>query len=381
MEAGYRATYSNYVSVSPACRQQSTVAQFVMAVQIALDTNPLYTTRAGVARYVRGLQVGLRANNDPAFVVAPLAWEVENFSYVQPARAIKTAWRELVWARSTAQKQLRGTKADLLHSTALPLIEYPPCRHVVTLHDLALLRYPDRFRSWQKRSGLKRLKRIADADHIIAVSQFTADEAMELLQVPANKLSVVHHGVTLAEHEDMPAGLPDEFFLFVGSLEPGKNLSLLKQVWHQAQQNGASLPPLVIVGARWAGVATEGSPPADWYYLGYQSDEVLLALYRRARGLLFPSLYEGFGLPVLEAMAAGCPVICGRVASLPDAGGDAACYADLTIEGYLSAIDALMRDDEMREQLRQAGLDHARKFTWARCAQETSEVWRQTLGV
>jgi len=381
MEAEYRVTYSNFVSVSPACRQQSTVAQFVIAVQIALDTNPLYTTRAGVARYVRGLQAGLRANNDTAFEVAPLAWKVENFSYVQPARAIKTAWRELVWARTTAPRQLRGTKADLLHSTALPLIEYSPCRHVVTLHDLALLRNPARFRPWQRRRGLNRLKRIADADHIIAVSQFTADEAMGLLQVPAAKLSVVHHGVPLAEHEEMPAGLPDEFFLSVGSLEPGKNLSLLKQVWHQAQQNGASLPPLVIAGARWEGVATEGSPPADWYYLGYQSDEVLLALYRRARGLLFPSLYEGFGLPVLEAMAAGCPVICGRVASLPEVGGDAACYADLTIKGYLSAIDALIRDDEMREHLRQAGLDHARKFTWARCAQETSEVWRQTLSV
>ena len=223
-------------------------------MRIALDTNALYTTRAGVARYVRGLLTGLKELNPADIIIDELAWPVENFSYAQPQRMLKTVWRELVWARWTARKRLRNTNADLLHSTALSLVSAPPVREVVTLHDLALLRHPQRFRKWQRRSGLKRLQHVAKADHVIAVSRFTADEAMALLEIPARQITVVHHGVNLAKTERVPADLLPEFYLFVGSLEPGKNLDLLRQVWIAAKARGDSLPPLIVVGARWAGV-------------------------------------------------------------------------------------------------------------------------------
>jgi len=348
-------------------------------VHVALDTNALYTTRAGVARYVRGLQAGLGTIAPTDFKIGPLAWPVENFAYVQPQRMLKTAWRELVWARLNAPRQLRSMGADLLHSTGLSLVPHPPCREVVTLHDLAVLRQPQRFRPWQRHSGLTRLQRLKYADHVIAVSQFTADEAMAWLDLPAQKITVVHHGVTLAEQEDIPPNLPAEFFLFVGSLEPGKNLALLRQVWLEAQSRGTPLPPLVIVGARWVGVATEGSAPAGWHFMGHQSDAVLLALYRRARALLFPSLHEGFGLPVLEAMAAGCPVICGSVASLPEVGGDAVSYAGLTVSEFAAAINELLTNHERRRELVEAGLAQAKNFNWATCAQATFEVYRSVL--
>lgn len=348
-------------------------------MRVALDTNALYTTRAGVARYVRGLQAGLKAMAPADLEISALAWPVENFGYAQPTRMLKTAWRELVWARGPAMRQLRETGADLLHSTALSFMKNPPCREVVTLHDLALLRHPHRFRAWQRRSGLARLRRVRHADHVIAVSRFTADEAMSLLGLPAAKITVVHHGVTLAEREEMPAGLPHDFFLFVGSLEPGKNLALLRQIWIEARQRGKALPPLVIVGARWAGVKTEGNAPADWHYLGHQSDEVLLALYQRARALLFPSVYEGFGLPVLEAMKAGCPVICGRVASLCEVGGDAVRYTELQVPEFSAAIDELLADDPMRMAMAEAGQARAAKFDWITCARETVAVYRAVL--
>jgi|UniRef100_UPI00404B7299 glycosyltransferase involved in cell wall biosynthesis len=348
-------------------------------MRIALDTNALYTTRAGVARYVRGLLTGLKELNPADIIIDELAWPVENFSYAQPQRMLKTVWRELVWARWTARKRLRNTNADLLHSTALSLVSAPPVREVVTLHDLALLRHPQRFRKWQRRSGLKRLQHVAKADHVIAVSRFTADEAMALLEIPARQITVVHHGVNLAKTERVPADLLPEFYLFVGSLEPGKNLDLLRQVWIAAKARGDSLPPLIVVGARWAGVATEGEPLSDWHYLGHQSDEILLALYRRARALLFPSLYEGFGLPVLEAMAAGCPVICGRVASLPEVGSDAVIYAELTEPGFYRAMQQLRIDDALAAQMRVAGLCRSTDFSWQQCARETIAVYRTTM--
>lgn len=347
-------------------------------MRVALDTNALYTTRAGVARYVRGLQQGLAMLGAGDLHVVPWAWPVDNHDYRQPARMLKTAWRESVWARTSGRAQLR--KVDLLHSTALPLVARPRVPQVVTLHDLAVLRHPERFRPWQRFGGARRLRALAGAEHIIAVSQFTADEAMALLGLSARKITVIHHGVSLAADEAVPDALPSEFFLFVGSLEPGKNLALLRQIWLAAEASGNSLPPLVIVGARWLGVAGEGAAPAGWRYLGHQSDEVLLALYRRARALLFPSIYEGFGLPVLEAMAAGCPVICGRVASLPEVGGEAVSYTDLNAAGFSAAMDRLLAHDTHRAEFIAAGQARAAQFNWCNCARATAAVYRQVGG-
>ncbi|MBI2498363.1 MAG: glycosyltransferase family 4 protein [Opitutae bacterium] len=342
-------------------------------MRVALDTNPLYVTRAGIARYVRELATGLRAlPNAPR--VTEIGWPVENFGYAQPARALKTAWRELWWAPCVAPGLLRGSEVELVHHTAGPLLPFVRgLRHVVTLHDLALLRHPARFRPWQRASGARRLRRMVRADRVICVSRFTADEAMSLLGLPAGRIEVVHHGVTLAEKESLPAGLPPEFYLFVGSLEPGKNLAFLKSLW---LEHGRDLAPLVVVGTRWPGVADEGGAPAGWVFLGHQPDEVLLALYRRARALLFPSLYEGFGLPLIEAMAAGCPVVCAPRASLPEVAGGAACLTELQTDRWRQALRDLSADPE---DWRQRGLVRAREFSWERCARETFRVYQAAV--
>lgn len=361
-----------------AARSKRVVWRGPAVMRVALDTNALYTTRAGVARYVHGLQQGLTALPGTDLQVIPWAWPVENLGYTQPWRMLKTAWREGIWPHTAGRAQLRNV--DLLHSTHVPLMARPPVPHVVTVHDVAVLRHPERFRPWQRRSALRRLRHVALADQIIAVSQFTADETMATLGVSAHKIRVIHHGVSLAERESVPGDLPSEFFLFVGSLEPGKNLSLLRQIWLNAAATGNALPPLLIVGARWPGVTAEGAAPPGWHYLGHQPDEVLLALYRRAHALLFPSVYEGFGLPVLEAMAAGCPVICGRVASLPEVGGDAVCYADLTVGEFGAAVAGLLNDAARREAMIAAGRARAARFSWQACAEQTLAVYERSVG-
>ena len=344
-----------------------------LVMRVALETNPHYASRAGVARYVRGLLQGLRATAPADLQLQELGWAVENFGSAQPARAVKTALRELAWAPFVSPGLMR--QADLVHHTfgpLLPFVRGP--RHVLTLCDVALLRHPERFRRWHLRSGVRNLRRAKDADRIICISRFTADEAMAVLGLPASKLEVVHLGVTLAAQEEPLSALPPEFCLFVGSLEPGKNLAFLNALW---REHGAKLPPLVIVGARWSGVAGEGAPPANWIYLGYQSDGALLALYRRAKALLFPSTYEGFGLPVLEAMAAGCPVICAPLTSLPEVAGGAACLAELDTGRWSQAIREVGHDPE---NWRQRGLARAREFSWEKCARETVAIYRSVLG-
>lgn len=316
----------------------------------------------------------------------PVAWGVENFLYRQPQRAFKTLYRELIWARFNAPRHLRKHNVALLHSTAGPLISRPRgVGEVVTLHDLAVLRHPERFRSWQRASGRRRLGKVRRADKVICISRFTADEAMALLNLPASKFVVVHSGCEFHPSEPAPPEaesdftLPNEYFLFVGSLEPGKNLALLKEVYALAESRGLLLPPLLIVGARWEGVGHEGPPPKDWHYLGRLPDEVLVYLYRHATGLVFPSKYEGFGFPVAEAMSLGCPVICSPVASLPEVGGAAALFTDMMPDAYLNAMRQVSREAGLRKELIEKGLAQGAKFSWNKCAREVLEVYRATL--
>lgn len=354
-------------------------------MRVAIDTHPLYVTRAGVARYVRGLLHGLDALKADDCEWRPLAWAVENFGYQQPARTCKTAYRELVWAPWVARRDLAAHGTEVLHSTSGYLIDPPAdVRHVVTLHDLALLRHPERFRRWQRFAGARRLRRLMTADRVICVSQFTADEAMRLLHLPARLLTVVHNGCDdLLLSPDLPGkppgSVPNEFFLFVGSLEPGKNLKLLREVWALADQAGHRLPPLLIAGTRWAGVPGEGAPPPDWHYLGHVPDAELAQLYGQALALVFPSKYEGFGLPVLEAMGRGCPVICSRVASLPEVAGDAAWWCELEAGSYLHALRECAGSGPARAECVRAGPVQARKFSWNRCAAETLDVYRAVM--
>lgn len=347
--------------------------------RLAFDTSALFVSRAGVARYVGNLLAGLRKLAPPDLTIDELAWPVENFGYAQPMRAAKTLYRELVWSRLAAPRALLRMGSDLLHSpAAAPLIDPPATvRHVATIHDLAALRHPERFRLWSRSRGPSQVRRLVGADRLICVSRFTADEAMQLFGLPASRLCVIHEG---GDHLPAPEAprwpIPSEFFLFLGSLEPGKNLELLRQAYAAARAAGRPLPPLVIVGIRWPAVAREGAAPADWHYLGHQTDAVVAWLYRRALALVFPSKYEGFGFPIVEAMGAGCPVICSRVASLPEVGGDAACYCELTPTAYVQAMTEMVGNTARREAWIAAGHRQAAGFTWARCARETIEVYR-----
>jgi alpha-1,3-rhamnosyl/mannosyltransferase len=352
-------------------------------MRVGVDTNGLRTTQAGVARYIRGLVSGLEALEVSDLDVVTLAWEVDNLSYRQPQRTLKTVYREGVWAPWVAPRRMRAEELDVFHATAGPLARIPASiPKVATAHDMAIFRYRDRYRPWQRRSMGRRLAGLSRYDRVICISQFTADEAIRCLDLAPSLIEVVHNGCDFRPDVVPPERAPDfdvsqDFYLFVGSLEPVKNLRLLRAVYELASGRGLTLPPLVIVGARWLGVAGEGSPPAGWLYAGRQDDEVLVHLYRRALALVFPTVYEGFGFPLVEAMALGCPVICSPVASLPELGGDAPIYADQTPGAYLDAMLGVANDPVRRDDHIAAGRLRATRYTWERCAEETLAVYRQ----
>jgi glycosyltransferase involved in cell wall biosynthesis len=353
-------------------------------MRVAIDTNPLYTTQAGMARYVRELVRAERSLGLDDFELTEIGWPVTNFQFRQPQRALKTAYRELFWSHFVAPRKIRQARAQVFHTTGVPFISVPSAiPHVATLHDLAVFQNPERFRRWHRWSAQRCFLRLRQVPQLICISQFTARQAIEILGVSPRRISVVYYGCPFPPEAGVPPeqkpgfAVPEDFFLFVSSLEPGKNARLIREAYQLADARQQPLPPLVLCGSRWQGVPHEGPPPANWLFAGHQTDPTLVYLYRRARALLFPSKYEGFGLPVIEALALGCPVICSPVASLPEVGGGAALYTDMTPPAYLQSMTRLLAEPNLRADLIAKGRAHAATFSWRRCAQETVEVYRE----
>jgi glycosyltransferase involved in cell wall biosynthesis len=233
----------------------------------------------------------------------------------------------------------------------------------VTIHDLALLRHPAAFPAWHRTSGPRALRAgVLAADAVVCVSEFTRAELLDLLPVAPERVRVVPNGV---DPVFMPHGAAadGDYVLAVGTLEPRKNLA--------AAVEGARLAgvELRVAGAAgWGGVAVDG-------WLGEPSDEQLAALMRGARCLVYPSLYEGFGLPVLEAMACGTPVVTSRGGATEEVAGGAAVLVD---PGDPAAIAAGIEEAaRRRDELVAAGAVRAAPFTWTRTADLVEALWRE----
>jgi alpha-1,3-rhamnosyl/mannosyltransferase len=232
-------------------------------------------------------------------------------------------------------------------------------------------------------------RRLPHAAHIITVSHFVRDEVIDYLRVPPHKVTAIHlsHGPThyprpreVIEETLNRRGWPKEYVLFVGTLEPRKNLSVLVKALSIMETD----IPLLLTG--WSGW---GEKP--WLreivalglqnrvvVTGYLDDETLAHVYAGASAFVYPSHYEGFGLPVLEAMACGCPVICSNCSSLPEVAGDSAILIDPQDPELLAnALDGVLHDSCLRQRLIYSGLQRARAFSWSKTAVETLNVFEK----
>ncbi|HEU0246029.1 MAG TPA: glycosyltransferase family 1 protein [Gaiellaceae bacterium] len=320
-------------------------------MRVAIDTSPLIQTRAGTARHVRGLVGALR--DRPGV-------DLELLSFGGTGR-LSSVVRDAIWYPIGLARRARA--ADALHCTTFrgPVGARVPT--VLTVHDLAILRFPEVFPRWHRlygRAGLARVLRGAAA--IVAVSEFTKAETVELAGVPAERIRVVPNGVDPVFVADGPRAEGD-YVLAVATLEPRKNLS---RVVEAAALAGVELR---VVGARgWGGVDVPG-------WVGEIPDAQLASLYRGARCVLYPSLYEGFGLPVLEAMACGTPVVTSREGSTAEVAGGAAVLVDPRDGG--SIADGIQQAASRRDELVPLGLVRAREFAWERAANSVVELWRE----
>jgi glycosyltransferase involved in cell wall biosynthesis len=325
-----------------------------VTTRVGIDVSPLLQTRAGTARYINGLLRELRRRDDV---------EVRELSFGGPARAWNLP-RDAVWYPFALPRAARGL--DVLHCPSYrgPIAEGVPL--VVTVHDLAVLRHPDAFNRWSRWYGPRVVPRVVRASRIvIAVSEFTKRELIELLGVPATKIRVIPNAVEDAFTRDGPAAEGD-YVLAVGTLEPRKNLV---RVVEAARRAGIELR---VVGARgWGGVEIGGNG-VRW--LGEVPDDELARLYRGARCVAYPSLYEGFGIPVLEAMACGTPVVTSRGGATEELADGAAVLVDPLDPAAIAA--GIERASSQRDELVERGLQRARAFGWESIADATVAVYR-----
>jgi glycosyltransferase involved in cell wall biosynthesis len=236
---------------------------------------------------------------------------------------------------------------------------------VLTVHDLAILRSPEAFPRWHRlygRAGLASVLREADA--VVAVSEYTRNETIELADVPPERIRVVPNGID-AVFTPEGARAEGDYVLAVATLEPRKNLG---RAVDAARHAGVELR---VVGARgWGGVEVGG-------WVGEIPDGELAALYRGARCVVYPSLYEGFGLPILEAMACGTPVVTSRGTATEEVAGGAAVLVDP--HDVASIADGIKAAIERRDELTSAGVARAGDFTWQRTADGVVALWEELL--
>jgi glycosyltransferase involved in cell wall biosynthesis len=283
-------------------------------------------------------------------------------------------------------------KPDVFLATEHLLPYFRRTRSVFTLHDLIFKFFPAAhlpLNRWFLNLMMPRFLR--DADAVIAVSECTRRDAIRCYRLSAGKIHVIYEGVNarFRQVKDQASldevrrryQLPARFILCVGTIEPRKNLAQLFEAFRMAQLGDMQL---VVVGRKgWLFTETFARLRAlglenRTVFTGFVPDDDLPALYSAAQVFAFPSLYEGFGLPVLEAMACATPVVCSRAASLPEVAGDAAwLVAPDDVRGWSEALSRLVLDAALRAELGQRGQRQAARFSWAQAARQTRQLYRE----
>ena len=317
--------------------------------------------------------------------------------------AEKSPLLRLLWEQTVFPFLVKQARLDVLHSLHYTRPVFLPCASVVTFHDMTFFLFP-KLHTLSKRiffpPAIRLSARLADA--LIAVSESTRKDAIRLLGIPEHKIHTAPNGVSSAFQPILDKenrqfcknkyNLPDKFILFVGTIEPRKNLPVLLKAYHHLVKNAPTpqqrpVPRLVIAG-KMGWMYNEVLQQINQLELqervlltGYIASEDLPIVYNLAEVFVYPSIYEGFGLPTLEAMACGTPVITSNVSAMADYVGEAGMLVPAHDEVALAhAIQSVLQDEALQMSLSQKGRSRAAIFTWAQTAQTTLKVYELAAG-
>jgi len=372
--------------------------------RIAIDYTAAVRQSGGIGRYTRGLVHAL-ADMDPAnrYILLVMGRgsdpEIGSPAFSFRNVPLDERYTNILWHRAGLPfpkvERLTGP-IDIFHSPNFVLPPVGRAHTVLTVHDLSFLRAPECAEP-SLRAYLARVvpKAVACADRVLADSHNTRADVVELLRIPEEKVDVVPAGVEarfrpIADERYLETirrkyNLGERpFILSLGTLEPRKNFSGLIEGYALLRRAGKWPHRLVIAGGKgwlYEGIfdtARRLQLGSDVHFAGFIADEDLPALYNLADLFAFPTLYEGFGLPALEAMACGTPVVTAGNSCMPELVGDAALLVDARdVEGLAEAMDRVLADGALRESLVARGLARARLFTWARAAQKLLEAYER----
>ena len=349
----------------------------------------------GTETYAAGLLAGLaKIDRDDEFVVfvnretenRPLP-EVENFTRVVcPVRAVSRA-RRYFYEQVRLSGLLKAHGVDLVHSLGYVAPLFPPCPSVLTVPDINFRAFGDQM-SLVKRLALRFFTQqsACRADHVITISDFARSQIHLELGIPEAQITVTHLAASAISVDDTSLaavmqkyGIKQPYIIAFSSFSPHKNILRLLQAFARARRDYELPHQLVLLGHRVAGERMD-SQIRDVIFTEFVDSASKYALLKGADLLVFPSTYEGFGLPVLEAQQVGVPVVCSGAASLPEVAGEAAIYFNpLSIDAMAKAIGQVVLNPDLRKTLIQNGFQNAAKFSWEQTARSTLEVYRKTI--
>ena len=365
-------------------------------MRIVIDYRPALRARTGVGEHIHQITSALaRTGSDQitAFssswkdrVPAAVAAELPNVRVVDrrvPVGALNLAWHRLRWPPIEA---LAGGEYDIAHSPHPLLLPSRSAAQVVTIHDLHFLSHPERTSAEIRRDYPALVRAHAHrADRIIVVSRFVAGEVQRLLGVPAERISVCPNG---APEWKGPAAAAEAggYLLFVGTIEPRKNVGGLLDAYARLIARRAEAPRLVIAGRAEHGsadvLARIDQPPLAGRveYRGYVPACDREALFKGAQAFVLPAFDEGFGIPAVEAMSAGVPVVVSNRGALPEVVGDAGIFVEPDdTESLAAALERMIGDPHLRASCARRGLDRARQFTWTQTARDVRRAYEDAL--
>jgi glycosyltransferase involved in cell wall biosynthesis len=377
-------------------------------MKVGIDISRTVQEKTGVGWYTSHLVRGIaRVDTRNRYLLYPCFWYCvpEGFRGVEYPRQrnfhLVDRWRTLRSARKKWDDPDRGGEStlgdvDVLHCTAYTAPPVSGIGLVVTIHDMSFLTHPQFHEGDNIAFCTRECHRASRrAAKVIVPSEATKADVLRYLHMDEDRVEVIYEAAgtdfgpvhdketikrVLAHH-----GIDHNYILFVGTVEPRKNLRRLVEAFlHLVRTRPETGEILAVAGAKgWQNsdvyaLVQESGLAHRVRFLGYVPDSDLRVLYSAATAFAYPSIYEGFGLPVIEAMACGCPVVTSRVASIPEVTGDAALLVDPSDVGdIVGALDAVLADRELRTRLRSSGIERAARFSWEAAATRTVEVYEQ----